>query len=145
MAGIKVTLRAPEDSTKIINAEFATVRSFPAMGEALNRIAKASVTETIAGRRVDVAYAALQEATTAEAINVAADALQAAQEAQDATGVEIFEALRAFVELGYELAGAPPAVVERLTMATDITDLAQLKAKCLYGAGVVDFTKRGDQ
>ncbi len=77
MAGIKVTLRDPDDNTKLIHAEFATARSFPVMKELLQKIAKTDNLESVAGRKRELAEAKLMDASTSEEAEAAGVALQA--------------------------------------------------------------------
>lgn len=145
MAGIKVTMRDPKDNTKLIHAEFATARSFPQMKELLRKIAVADNLESVAGRKRELAELRLMEAGTAEEADAACAALQEATDAVTEASCALFDAIREFVLDGYKLAGAPDELAERLADATDVEYLPMLKAKCLYGAGCVDFTKAEDR
>lgn len=141
MSGIKVTLRDPDDSTNLIHAEFATARSFPAMKELLQKIAKADNLESIAGRKRELAEAKLFAASSTEEADAAGVALQETTEEVTSASMALFDAIREFVVMGYQLAGAPEEMAVKLASITDVENLPILKAKCLYGAGCVDFTK----
>ena len=145
MAGIKVTLRDPDNSTQLIHAEFATARSFPVMRELLQKVARVDAIESTAGRKRELAEGKLFAALTGEEADAAGAALQAATEEVTAASMALFDAIREFVFTGYQLAGAPDALAEKLTDITDVENLPVLKAKCLFGAGCVDFTKAGGQ
>lgn len=143
MSGIKVTLRDPNDSTKLIHAEFATARSFPVLKELLQKIAKTDTLESVAGRKRELAEVKLMDASTSEDAETAGAVLQAATEEVTAASMALFDAIREFVFTGYQLAGAPDDLADKLTDITDVENLPILKAKCLFGAGCVDFTKAG--
>lgn len=145
MAGIKVTLRDPDNSTQLIHAEFATARSFPVMKELLQKIAKADNLESVAGRKRELAEAKLMDASTSEEAEAAGVALQTATEEVTSASMALFDAIREFVFKGYQLAGAPDDLAEKLADITDVENLPVLKAKCLYGAGCLDFTKAAGQ
>lgn len=145
MAGIKVTLRDPDNSTQLIHAEFATARSFPVMKELLQKIAKTDNLESVAGRKRELAEAKLMDASNSEEAEAAGVALQAATEEVTSASMALFDAIREFVFKGYQLAGAPDDLAEKLADITDVENLPILKAKCLYGAGCLDFTKAAGQ
>ena len=145
MSGIKVKLRDPDNNTQLIHAEFATARSFPVMKELLQAIAKTDNIESVAGRKRELAEAKLMDASTSEEAEEAGVALQAATEEVTSASMALFDAIREFVFKGYQLAGAPDDLAEKLAGITDVENLPILKAKCLYGAGCVDFTKAADQ
>jgi hypothetical protein len=141
MAGIKVTLRDPDDNTKLIHAEFATARSFPVLRELLQKVARTDTAESISGRKRELAEAKLLAANTSEEAEAAGVALQAATEEVTSASMTLFDAIREFVFKGYQLAGAPAEMAEKLADITDVENLPILKAKCLFGAGCLDFTK----
>ena len=141
MAGIKVTLRDPDDNTKLIHAEFATARSFPVLKELLQKVARTDTAESISGRKRELAEAKLLAANTSEEAEAAGVALHAATEEVTSASMALFDAIREFVFKGYQLAGAPAEMAEKLADITDVENLPILKAKCLFGAGCLDFTK----
>ena len=142
--GIKITLRDPEDPAKLIHAQFATVRSHPELKELLSRCAALDVKESAAVRRMQLADRKLWEAET-EADIAAAEASQSQRvEARNAVTEEMVAAARAFVEAGFVAAGASEEHASWLADRVAMEDLPELKAKCLYGAGAMDFTKASD-
>jgi len=143
MPGIKVTLRDPDDSTNVIRAEFATARTHPELKDKLKTIASCDTKESLLGRRRELAMGELATATTETELNEAAEALQKATDAVNDASMALFEAIRDFIVAGFQLAGATQELAEKLAGLVDVERLPELKAKCLFGAGVVDFT-RGD-
>jgi len=141
MAGIKITLRDPDDKTKLIYAEFATARSFPVLKEILGDIARADTAETVNARRMEIAELKLLEATSEEELDQAEEAMTAAKDRLRASGMALFELARKFVFMGYRLAGASEELADKLADLTSIDKLEELKIACLFGAGAVDFTK----
>lgn len=145
MAGIKITLRDPNDVTNLIHAEFATARSHPELLGLLRNIASADVANSIAERKHEIAQDALYAATTPENADEAGKNLSAAMNAVTDASQALFDALLAFVVAGYTLAGAPTELAETLTDSTPLEQLPELKAKCLLGSGTVDFTTGAGQ
>lgn len=143
MPGIKVTLRDPDDSTNVIRAEFATARSHPELTEKLKTIASCDTSESLLGRRRELAMGELATATTEAELNEAAETLQKATDAVNDASMVLFEAIRDFIVTGFQMAGATQELAEKLAGLVDIERLPELKAKCLFGSGAVDFT-RGD-
>lgn len=139
--GIKITLRDPEDAAKLIQAQFATVRSHPELKGLLSRCAELDVKESAAVRRMQMADRKLWDAETDEDIAVAEDALVALVAARNEVTEELVNAARAFVEAGFRLAGASEEHASWLADRVAMEDLPELKAKSLYGAGAMDFTK----
>ncbi len=138
--GIKVTFRDPEDSTKLIHAQFATVRSHPELRDHLTLCARLDVKESAAVRRMQLADQALWSAEAAE-VDAAEKALQIAADARNAVLGEMMQAAREFIEAGFVAAGATAEHASWLADRVAMEDLPELKAKCLYGAGAVDFTR----
>lgn len=145
MAGIKITLRDPVDDTKVYHAEFATARSFPVLKEKLKNIAMLDAHETMVARGSDIAQVAISEAKTPDALASAGEAYKVAQGLLSDAGSAMIEALFDFVVSGYELAGSPRDLAEKLADMTPIERLHELKSRCLFGGGVVDFTKGAAQ
>lgn len=141
MAGIKVTFIDPSDATKTITAEFATVRSHPELRKLLDEAARLDTADTIATARHGKALEAFARATTPEDIEATATLVASASEASTAASWALLDAIRTFIITGYALAGATPDLAEQLADLTPAERLADLKAKCMFGAGVLDFTK----
>ena len=142
--GIKITLRDPEDPAKLIHAQFATVRSHPELKELLSRCAALDVKESAAVRRMQLADRRLWDAETEADIIAAETDLAALVAARNVVTEEMVAAARAFVEAGFVAAGATPEHASWLADRIAMEDLAELKAKCLYGAGSIDFTQASD-
>ena len=64
--GIKITIRDPEDSTKLIHAQFATARTHPELKDLLKRCAELDVKESVAVRRMQLATAGWEVETEEE-------------------------------------------------------------------------------
>lgn len=139
--GIKITLRDPEDSAKIIHAQFGTVRSHPELKELLKRLAELDVKESAAVKRMQMADRKLWDAETEEEIAAAESALVVKVAERNQVTEELVAAGRAFVEGGFRAAGASEEHASWLADRVAMEDLPELKAKCLYGAGALDFTK----
>ena len=123
--GIKVTFKDPDNPAGIINAQFATARSNP---------------ESVAMQKLENAAERLKSSTDPEAMQAE---LLALRNASDDATLAVVEASRLFVVTGFKLAGSSDEQAEKLADIVDMADLAVLKAKCLYGAGSLDFTKEG--
>lgn len=136
--GLKVTFKDPENPAGVINAQFATARSHPEMLELLRDIAKKDVAESVAMQKLDNATERLKRSDDPEAMQ---EELLALRNASDDATLAVVEASRLFVVTGFKLAGASDEQAEKLAGIVDMADLALLKAKCLYGAGSLDFTK----
>jgi hypothetical protein len=139
--GIKITLRDPEDSAKLIHAQFATVRSHPELKDRLKRCALLDVRESVAVRRMQLADRKLWDAEDDAAIEAAEKALAAAVAVRNEVTEELIAAARDFVEAGFRAAGSTQEHASWLADRVAMEDLPELKAKCLYGAGALDFTK----
>lgn len=142
--GIKITLRDPEDPAKLIHAQFATVRSHPELKELLSRCAALDVKESAAVRRMQLADRKLWEAETEADIAAAEAFLSQLVAARNTVTEEMVAAARAFVVAGFAAAGASDEHASWLADRVAMEDLPELKAKCLYGAGAMDFTKASD-
>ena len=138
--GIKVTFKDPDNPAGIINAQFATARSNPEMLKLLRAIAEADVAESVAMQKLENAAERLKSSTDPEAMQAE---LLALRNASDDATLDVVEASRLFVVTGFKLAGSSDEQAEKLADIVDMADLAVLKAKCLYGAGSLDFTKEG--
>jgi hypothetical protein len=141
--GLKVKFIDPENPANVINSQFATVRGHGEMRNYLADCAKAEVAEAVALRRYNVAQEALDTAKTAEELNTAADALVIANDERIATGQALLDAVHTFVVKGFELAGADTVNAENLAQLVTLEQLTELRVKCQFGAGVLDFTKQG--
>lgn len=138
--GIKVTFKDPDNPAGIINAQFATARSNPEMLKLLRDIAEKDVAESVAMQKLENAAERLKSSADPEAMQ--AELLSLRNASDDAT-LAVVEASRLFVVTGFKLAGSSDEQAEKLADIVDMADLAVLKAKCLYGAGSLDFTKEG--
>ena len=138
--GIKVTFKDPDNPAGIINAQFATARSNPEMLKLLRAIAEADVAESVAMQKLENAAERLRNSADPEAMQAE---LLALRNASDDATLDVVEASRLFVVTGFKLAGSSDEQAEKLADIVDMADLAVLKAKCLYGAGSLDFTKEG--
>jgi hypothetical protein len=143
--GLRVRFRDPDKPESVVTAQFATVRGHREMKDALDKCARLDVAENIAIRRQILASVRLQEAATEEELTAAGEAYAAAVAAKDAASLALIDATREFVEAGFRLAGASDEQVEYLASCVALEDLADLKAKAMFGAGVLDFTARGDR
>ena len=138
--GIKVTFKDPDNPAGIINAQFATARSNPEMLKLLRDIASKDVAESVAMQKLENAAERLKNSADPEAMQAE---LLALRNASDDATLAVVEASRLFVVTGFRLAGSSDEQAEQLADIVDMADLAVLKAKCLYGAGSLDFTKEG--
>ena len=143
--GLKVKFKDPENPANIISAQFATVRGHGEMKGLMEACARADVAESVELRRYSIAADRLAAAETDEELLKAADALNAANEARLKAGDAVLEAVHRFVARGFELAGATPDLAEQLSMLVGPEQLAELRVKCAFGAGVVDFTQAAAQ
>ncbi len=139
--GLKVKFIDPENPANVINSQFATIRGQGAMREYLANCSKAEVAETVALRRYTVAQEALDKADTPEELEKAEEALNAANEKRIESSNALLDAVHTFVVKGFELAGATPDAAEQLATYIDMERLTELRVKCQFGAGVLDFTK----
>lgn len=139
--GLKVKLIDPENPANVITSQFATIRGQGAMRGYLAACSKAEVAEACALRRYAVAQEALEHADTPEALEQAEEALNAANEKRLNASDALLDAVHTFVVKGFELAGAPPDTAEQLATYIDMERLTELRVKCQFGAGVLDFTK----
>ena len=144
MAGIKITVKDPADETKVIHAEFATARSHPEMLQKIEAIAMADVAEAHAARLQQIAESTLLKAEDRQAADEALEAMKDATAALQEKSNAVYAAIREFVTAGLRLAGADAEMAEVLAGAIPMDYLAELKSKCLYGAGAIDFTAGSD-
>jgi len=133
--GLRVKLQDPDDSTQIINAQFATVRSNPQLGDILKAIARMDVAESVALRDLQKVAKAFDED------NATQEDLEAARLKADEATETTLRQVHAFVVAGFKLAGASDERAEELASIVDIERVDELKARCVYGAGCLDFTK----
>ena len=137
--GLRIRLQDPDDPTQVINAQFATLRSNPQLGDILKAIARMDVAESVALKELQAVAKRFDEdgATPEE--------LEAARlKADDATATTL-ENVHAFVVAGFMYAGATAERAEELASIVDIERVDELKARCVYGAGCLDFTKAAGQ
>lgn len=140
--GLKITLRDPDDPAGVIHAQFASVRACPALRDRLAAIARADVAEGLALRRLAIASEALAAADTMEEADRAADGLAELRLQADAATLALVEATRDFLAEGFAAAGADPDRTADLADCVPPEDVAQIRARCLFGAGCLDFTRR---
>lgn len=133
--GLRVKLQDPDDPTQIINAQFATVRSNPQLGDILKAIARMDVAESVALRDLQKVAKAFDED------NATQEDLEAARLKADEATETTLRQVHAFVVAGFKLAGATDERAEELASIVDIERVDELKARCVYGAGCLDFTK----
>jgi hypothetical protein len=133
--GLRVKLQDPDDPTQIINAQFATVRSNPQLGDILKAIARMDVAESVALRDLQKVAKAFDED------NATQEDLEAARLKADEATETTLRQVHAFVVAGFKLAGASDERAEELASIVDIEKVDELKARCVYGAGCLDFTK----
>ena len=133
--GLRVKLQDPDDPTQIINAQFATVRSNPQLKDMLTNIARLDVAESVELRLLQKVAKAFDEG------EVDGKALELARLDADEATAKTLEAVHAFVVAGFKLAGASDERAEELASIVDIEKVDELKARCVYGAGCLDFTK----
>ena len=139
--GLKITLKDPANPANIINAQFATVRGNPQLKDLLQKIADLDVAENIALKKLSLAAAELDAAEDAAAVDALSEKLKSLRHAADNATCALLEATRAFIVAGFALAGASDERAEDLTDAVGIENIQELKAKCLFGAGCLDFTQ----
>lgn len=137
--GLRVRLQDPDDPTQVINAQFATLRSNPQLGDMLKAIARMDVAESVALRTLQKVAKAFDEG------EADGKALELARLDADEATSKTLEAVHAFVVEGFKLAGASDERAEELASIVDIERVDELKARCVYGAGCVDFTKAAGQ
>ena len=133
--GLRVKLQDPDDPTQIINTQFATVRSNPQLKDMLTNIARLDVAESVELRLLQKVAKAFDEG------EVDGKALELARLDADEATAKTLEAVHAFVVAGFKLAGASDERAEELASIVDIEKVDELKARCVYGAGCLDFTK----
>ena len=143
--GIRIKLTNPDDETQPINAVFATVRSNPELLELINKIAEADTAETIASKKAELIHQKIRFAETEKEIKAVEKEYYDAVKNTTNSSMVLFDAIRDFVYQGYKLAGATDERAKMLTDVTDVEYLQLLKAKCMYGAGSLDFTLPEDQ
>jgi hypothetical protein len=133
--GLRVKLQDPDDPTQIINAQFATVRSNPQLKDMLTNIARLDVAESVALRDLQNVAKKFDEGISTE------KELEAARLKADEATENVLLEVHAFVVAGFKLAGATDERAEELASIVDIEKVDELKARCVYGAGCLDFTK----
>jgi len=143
--GVKVRFIDPENPAAVIDAQFATIRGHGEMRKYLEDCARAEVAETIAIRRFAIASEELAEASDEAEIEKASEAINAANEKRIEAGDSLIEAVHKFIVNGFELAGSTHENAEALAMLVGPEQLAELRLKCAFGAGVVDFTRPAAQ
>lgn len=143
--GLIVKLTDPADPAKLIKAQFATIRSNPKMDALLRDCARADVAEAAAIRKYQLALDELDKAATPEDVDAAQERVDKANEARFDASNAVLAAIHAFVVQGFALAGATPELAEELSAHVSPERLPELKMKCQFGAGVLDFTQTGAQ
>jgi hypothetical protein len=140
--GLRVKLQDPDDPTQIINAQFATVRSNPQLKDMLTNIARLDVAESVALKKLQQEAKDFDETEDNYWLKQeAVEKLEKARLDADAATAATLEAVHAFVVAGFKLAGATDERAEELASIVDIEKVDELKARCVYGAGCLDFTK----
>lgn len=137
--GLRVRLQDPDDPTQVINAQFATLRSNPQLKDMLTNIARLDVAESVALKKLQ------ETARQFDDGEADAAALEAARLEADNATTATLEAAHNFIFMGFKLAGASDERAEELAAIIDIEDVDKLRARCVYGAGCMDFTKAADQ
>ena len=137
--GLRVRLQDPDDPTQVINAQFATLRSNPQLGDILKAIARMDVAESVALRDLQKVAKSFDED------NATQEDLEAARLKADEATETTLRQVHAFVVAGFKLAGATDERAEELASIVDIERVDELKARCVYGAGCLDFTKAAGQ
>ena len=139
--GLRIKIQDPDDPTQIVNAQFASIRSNPKLGDMLRDIAKLEVEESVklkilqqVGDKFNADPAPGGDSSSLERARMEAD--EATQKTLDAT--------HAFIVEGFKLAGANDERAEELASLIDLEKVTELKARCMYGAGCLDFTKAAD-
>ena len=133
--GLRVKLQDPDDPTQVINAQFATVRSNPQLGDMLKAIARMDVAESVALKELQKVTKRFNED------NATQEELEAARLKADEATENVLLEVHAFVVAGFVFAGATTERAEELASIVDIERVDELKARCVYGAGCLDFTK----
>jgi len=139
--GLKVKFIDPENPANIINAQFATIRGHQEMRELLSECARKEVAETIALRGYSIAAQVIDKASTPEELLSAGVCFSDADEKRRKASEELIDAVSKFVVQGFVLAGSTQENAERLASLVGPEQLGELRLKCQFGAGVVDFTK----
>ena len=137
--GLRVRLQDPDDPTQVINAQFATLRSNPQLKDMLTNIARLDVAESVALRDLQNVAKAFDED------NATQEDLEAARLKADEATENVLLEVHAFVVAGFVFAGATTERAEELASIVDIERVDELKARCVYGAGCLDFTKAAGQ
>lgn len=143
--GLRVRLQDPDDPTQVINAQFATLRSNPQLKDMLTNIARLDVAESGALKKLQHAAKKFDEEEGEGDIRGAVKELERARLEADNATAQTLEAVHAFVVAGFKLAGATDERAEELASIVDIEHVDGLKARCVYGAGCLDFTKAAGQ
>lgn len=138
--GLIVKLPDPASPANLVTSQFATIRGHREMEQLLRDCAKADVAEWKAARAFQLAVERLQDAK-ADELDAAAEAAGKANEERIAAHQAVCDAVRAFVEGGFRLAGSSPEKAAELAALVGPEQLDDLKAKCQFGAGVLDFTR----
>ena len=141
MSGMHVTFRDPANPAKLVHAQFATLRSHPELKQLLADCAAADVDENVKLRKLQIEYDRLTSAETVEEAEEAQARIMKARTVADEATAELVQATRRFVVAGFTLAGSTPEQAEELADLVDVEHVPDLKAKCLYGAGCLDFTR----
>ena len=142
--GIVITLKAPDADgamTQVERPVFATARRHPELLAKLKAIARADIAETAAARRHALANDALVAAATSDDVDACQKAAEATADAVQAASEAVFAAVRAFVLEGFMGAGYTSDAAERYADLVPAERIAELKARCMLGGGIVDFTK----
>ena len=137
--GLRIKLQDPDDPTQVINAQFATLRSNPQLGDILKTIARMDVAESVALKELQAVAKRFDEDTATP------EELEAARLKADDATEQTLRQTYAFVVAGFKLAGATDERAEELASIVDIERVDELKARCVYGAGCMDFTKAAGQ
>lgn len=137
--GLRVRLQDPDDPTQVINAQFATLRSNPQLGDMLKAIARMDVAESVALKELQKVAKRFDEDDATQ------EELEAARLKADDATEQTLRQTNAFVVAGFKLAGATDERAEELASIVDIEKVDELKARCVYGAGCLDFTKAAGQ
>ena len=137
--GLRVKLQDPDDPTQVINAQFATLRSNPQLGDIPKAIARMDVAESVALKELQAVAKRFDEDTATP------EELEAARLKADDATEQTLRQTHAFVVAGFKLAGATDERAEELASVVDIERVDELKARCVYGAGCLDFTKAAGQ
>jgi hypothetical protein len=143
--GLVIKLRDPDNPANVVKAQFATIRSCPEMEVLLRECARTQVAETAAIRKYQLALDEIDAAETPQAVDDALAKANSANEARLDAGNALLAAIHAFVVRGFVNGGADQENAERLASIVGPEDLAELKMKCQFGSGVVDFTRTGAQ